>query len=85
MFTEVDAWTTDESEAKAAIGKPLSGDHPDLVCVSVHQETEAPIAQPLPPERKNEHGRPVQDPAPPPVPGKSRWRLHYEPRPQDHK
>jgi hypothetical protein len=80
-FIEVDAWVESEVEAKAELGQPLSSDHPDMLCVSVSREEDPPIVQALPPKRDhpaNPKLPQIQDPAPDPLPGKVRWRLHYK-------
>lgn len=77
-----DVWVDDdEACAKAHVGQPLSADHPDILCVSCSREQDHPIPQAPPEPRPDDKipGKMIQDPTSDPLPGKARYRLHYEP------
>lgn len=83
MLSDVNMRSDDQAEAEAILHKPLSSDHPDLICTRVVIEQEHPVSNPLPPERvrtkEDPPGPPtIQDPAPPPTPGKVWYRLIFE-------
>lgn len=81
QIIEADVWVESEAEAMQELHLPLSQDHPDLICVSVSREQEPPSEQPLPdkrPDPRNPNWPMIQDPAPAPLPGKVRFRLHYK-------
>ena len=85
MILETLIRVDNEDEALAAVGKPFSSDHPNIVCTRISREQDHPIAQARPAPRPDpkDPRRTIQDPAPDPLPGKATWVLHYEPDADD--